>query len=163
MQDALSIIKDEHVSISSVLKGMVTHVEDALSKKREFDPFLVAAMLDYIERVPERVHHPKEDQYLFRLLRKRTNKANETLDLLEGEHQKCKGLLENMRVALKSFKNGGNIEDFAQAMNDYSRFHFVHMSKEEKLIFPLAVEFLTADDWKEIHDAFQLNMKDDLL
>jgi hemerythrin-like domain-containing protein len=163
MQDAISIIKDEHISISSVLKGLVTHVEDALDAKRDFDPFLVSAMLDYIETVPERVHHPKEDQYLFRLLRKRTDKANEALDQLEEEHQKSKVLLNDMRVALAQCKKDGDLKNFFEAMNSYSRFHFAHMRKEEKDVFPLAVEYLTAEDWHEIHEAFRLNMKVDMV
>lgn len=163
MQDAISIIKDEHVSISSVLKGMVMHVEDAVEGKRDFDPFLVSAMLDYIERVPEKVHHPKEDQYLFRLLRQRTDKANAVLEELDGEHAQCKAMLADMRDALKACKAGGDLAEFSKAMNTYSRFHFAHMRKEEKDLLPLAMEYLTDEDWVEINEAFQMNMKDDLL
>lgn len=163
MQEAISIIKDEHISISSVLKGLVTHVEDSVAGKREFDPFLVAAMLDYIERVPEKVHHPKEDQFLFRLLKKRTDKANDVLAQLEEEHQKSKGLLTNMRVELKKCKEGNDLAAFFRVMNDYSRFHFAHMRKEEKDIIPLAIEYLIEEDWEEINAAFRLNMKDDLI
>lgn len=163
MKNAISIIKDEHISISSVLKGMVTHVDDAIAEIREFDPFLVAAMLDYIERVPEKVHHPKEDQYLFRLLKKRTDKANKILAELEEEHKKSKKLLENIRLELKKCKKGNDIPAFSRAMNEYSRFHFSHMRKEEKNIIPLAMEYLTQDDWNEIDEAFRLNMKDDLI
>ncbi len=163
MQDAISIIKDEHISISSVLKGMVEHVADAQAGKREADPFLLAAMLDYVETVPERVHHPKEDQYLFRLLRKRTDAADAVLDELESEHKKTHDLLKTMRAALADFKKEGDLDKLAKAIDDYSRFHFAHMRKEEKDIIPLALEHLTAQDWQEIHAAFRLNMKDDMV
>ncbi|WP_417792836.1 hemerythrin domain-containing protein [Terasakiella pusilla] len=163
MQDAISIIKDEHISISSVLKGMVEHIEQAMAGEREADPFLLAAMLDYVETIPEKVHHPKEDQYLFRLLRKRTHAADRTLAELEEEHKKTPGLLKNMRLSLKTFKKEGDLPALENAIREYARFHFAHMRKEEKEIIPLAVEHLTAEDWHEIHAAFQLNMKNDLL
>ncbi|NVK19488.1 MAG: hemerythrin domain-containing protein [Methylocystaceae bacterium] len=163
MQDAISIIKDEHISISSVLKGMVEHVEEAMAGKRDADPFLLVAMLDYVETVPERVHHPKEDQYLFRLLRKRTNAADQVLDELEEEHKKSPALLKNMRAALSRFKTEGDLASLNTAITEYARFHFSHMRKEEKDILPLAMEHLTAEDWHEVHEAFKLNMKDDLI
>jgi len=40
-------------------------------------------MVHYIDAFPERLHHPKEDRYLFLALRKRTGEANAALDRLK--------------------------------------------------------------------------------
>ena len=48
---------------------------------------LLGAMIYYIDAFPERFHHPKEDEYLFRLLRVRHPDAAPLLDRLNIEHR----------------------------------------------------------------------------
>jgi hemerythrin-like domain-containing protein len=46
----------------------------------------LGAILHYLTRFPERLHHPAEDLYLFAPLRAKTSESGEVLDLLEQEH-----------------------------------------------------------------------------
>lgn len=161
MNSAILIIKDEHISISSVLKGLVSHVEEAKAGERTADPHLIAAMLDYIETVPEKLHHPKEDEFLFRLLRLRTELCHEILDELEAEHVQTKQLVKDMRLALAEFKKTDDIVNLASALGQYAKFHFSHMRKEEKTVIPMAEKYLTPEDWAEIDAAFAQNLERD--
>ncbi|WP_413207581.1 hemerythrin domain-containing protein [Rhodospirillum sp. A1_3_36] len=157
MNKAIAIIKDEHISISSVLKGLVSHVSDARSGNREVDPHLIGAQLDYIEAYPERLHHPKEDRYLFRKLRERTAESHAILDQLEAEHVRSRALVGEMRAHLKALRETGNLEAFARSMEDYATFHYQHMRTEERLLLPMAERCLTDEDWEEITAAFESN------
>ena len=157
MQSAIAIIKDEHRSMASVIKGMMNNVTAIRSGAMEPDVHLFAAMLDYIEAFPDRLHHPKEDEYLFRYLRQRTALSHAILDELQAEHAQGADLLGRLRDSLAKYKADQDIDAFESSLRDYADFYFMHMAKEEKQVLPMAAEHLTADDWEAIDAAFQAN------
>jgi hemerythrin-like domain-containing protein len=114
------------------------------------------AMVYYIDAFPERFHHPKEDRYLFRLLRLRCPQAGALLDRLEDEHRIGAHKIRTLEQALARYQAGGVDEFpyFAAAVDDYAEFHWKHMGAEEKEVMPLARMHLTREDWAEIDEAF---------
>ena len=119
-----------------------------------FDAF--GAMVYYIDAFPERFHHPKEDRYLFRLLRLRCPQAGALLDRLEEEHRIGAHKIRTLEQALARYQAGGDDEFpyFAAAVDDYADFHWKHMGAEEKEVLPLARTYLTKEDWDAIDEAF---------
>lgn len=157
MQQAIAIIKDEHRSMGAVLKGLQAHL-DAVREGRDKPDFpLFQAMFDYIETIPDRVHHPKEDEYLFRLLRLRSDEANVILDELEGQHDVCATLLASVRKAMMAYRETGELAGFERSLKAYAEFLWEHMRKEEEVVLPLAERHLAGEDWEAIHAAFQAN------
>lgn len=158
MHRALQIIRDEHRSLSAVLHAL-RHVtaEYAVNGTRP-DFKLLWAMLEYIGRFPERLHHPKEDEYLYRLLRQRAPDARATLDALSAEHVEGARKIVQLREVLDHLESGRvNTRDFADLARDYADFHWRHMRVEEDAILPLAERALTAPDWVNINAAFEAN------
>ena len=153
---AIRIIQDEHRSLAAVLHGMLYLVHDIRDRgaKPSFDVF--GAMIYYIDAFPERFHHPKEDQYLFRVLRIRHPDAKPLLDRLEEEHVKGADKIRTLEQALTRYRHGGAAEfsAFAAAVEDYAAFHWAHMRAEETEVLPLAQAHLSAEDWKAIDEAF---------
>ncbi len=87
MNRAIRTIYDEHRSISAVLSGLK---ELALVARRpgvQPDFAVFRAMIHYIDEFPERLHHPKEDRFLFALLEERCPQARPLIELLRAEHQ----------------------------------------------------------------------------
>ena len=123
MTAALSILKDEHRSIAAVLKGLMSHVAQARDGRVPADVHLAAAMLDYLQAYPERLHHPKEDEYLFRFLRRRTGEANAVLDQLQEQHTRGAQLLGELRRTLEACRTTGNFDAFDPALAAYAAFH----------------------------------------
>src|SRR3546814_7011148 len=117
-------------------------------------------MLDYIDRYPDRFHHPKEDQYLFRLLRLRAPDAAGLLDSLEAEHRKNIDLMSDLRCALQHFEEApgdtARLATVQTLVRQYAEFHWSHMRIEEEQVFPLAMSRLLPEDWQEI-DAARLD------
>jgi len=157
MQSAIAIIKDEHRSMASVIKGLLNNVTAIRSGDMEPDVYLFSAMFDYIEAYPDRLHHPKEDEYLFRFLRQRTELSHAILDELQEEHARGGELLDALRRALATYKQDQDLDAFETALKAYADFYWSHMAKEEKIVLPMAAEHLTADDWEVIDAAFQAN------
>jgi hemerythrin-like domain-containing protein len=158
MHRAPQIIRDEHRSLSAVLHAL-RHVTDEYAVNGTRPDFkLLWAMVDYIERFPERLHHPKEDEYLFRLLRLRAPDARATLDALSAEHVEGAGKIVRLREVLDHLEAGRvSTRDFADLAKDYADFHWRHMRVEEDAILPLAERALTASDWADINAAFEAN------
>lgn len=153
---ALSIIRNEHRALAAVMHGML-HVVHAIRDGESEPTFpLFGAMIYYIDTFPERFHHPKEDRYLFRLLRLRYPDAAPLLDRLQREHRIGAEKIRALEQTLARYKEGGAQEfpSFAVAVESYAAFHWDHMRTEESEVLPLAERFLTPEDWQEIDAAF---------
>ena len=79
---AIGIIREEHRSLAAVLHAWQHLLKTASDGNTPPDPALMRAMLRYIKAFPLALHHPKEDEYLFRRLRERTHTMNAELDEL---------------------------------------------------------------------------------
>lgn len=155
---ATEIIKGEHRSLGSVIHALQYLAREARQGGQP-DFKLIDAILDYIEEFPRRLHHPKEEDYLFRKLRARTSEANEIIEELERQHREEDEMLANLRARLADLKTKGTValEPFARLTEDYANFHWQHMKMEENQVMPLAEVQLTEEDWAEINQAFESN------
>jgi hemerythrin-like domain-containing protein len=159
MRTAIQTIRDEHRSIAAVLhalRQLAKEAEDPAVEPR-FDAF--RAMVYYIDQFPERLHHPKEDQYLFARLAARAPQTRELIEELRTEHVRGAQLIRDLEQALVGLEVGwsGGDRAFSAAVDAYCEFHWKHMRKEEEKILPLAERHLTAEDWREIDAAFAGN------
>jgi len=158
MQRALTIIKDEHRAMAAVLRGFQYLVQQIRNGQAKPDFKLMKSMLDYIEAFPDKLHHPKEDEYLYRILRERTDEVTATLDLLEHEHQQEPTWLNALRETLENYEqDASGFDAFSEEVERYVASHFSHMNKEEDVIMPVAEQVLTAEDWTSIDAAFRSN------
>jgi hemerythrin-like domain-containing protein len=154
--DAIRIIHAEHRSLAAVLQGMLYLTREIryAGAKPNFD--VLGAMNAYINAFTDRFHHPKEDRYLFRLLRVRHPSAASLLDRLEAEHKTSAEKIRALEQALAEYQRHGAAEfgGFALAVAGYAAFHYDHMRAEEAEVLPLAKIHLTPSDWEEIDAAF---------
>jgi hemerythrin-like domain-containing protein len=153
---AIRIIQDEHRSMAAVLHGMLYLVREIRDRGAAPDFAVLGAMIYYLDTVPERFHHPKEDRYLFKHLRERHAGAGTLLDRLEEEHRVGAEKIRSLEQALARYQQGGDKESaaFIAAVEAYATFHWSHMRAEEKEVLPLAEKHLTAGDWEAIDEAF---------
>ena len=160
MNKAIRIIRDEHRSISAVLNALKHLADDAYSDtavKPDFQVF--RAMIRYIDEYPERLHHPKEDAYLFERVYERAPMSHHLIDQLRGEHKAGIGLVRELERALLFFEEGWpqGAYQFRAAVDTYCQFHWSHMRKEEEELLPIAEKHLVAEDWDKIAEAFAGN------
>jgi len=156
---AIRIIQDEHRSLAAVLHGMLYLVNGIRNRGMKPDFKVLGAMVYYVDAFPERYHHPKEDRYLFALLRARCPAARTVLGKLEEEHRAGAEKIRVLEQALARYEHGGDAEfsNFAAAVDAYAAFHWDHMRCEEREVLPLAEKYLTPDDWELIDAAFSGN------
>lgn len=153
---ALDVIRAEHRSLAAVIHGLRHLVREVREHGARPDFGLLEAMLRYIDAFPERLHHPKEDRYLFRRLRDRDPASARILDELEAEHAKGARTIRELEALLVRCRSEGDagFAAFAARVDAYVAFHWEHMRKEEVEVLPAAERHLRPEDWAEIDVAF---------
>jgi len=156
---ALAIIREEHRMLGSVMLALEQVTQELLTHRIDADHALIACMLYYIEDFPERCHHPKEDETLFRLLRERTSRADAVLDELQAQHVRSAQMMAYLQRLFVHYLGGapGGLRHFADAVESYAAFLGDHMEQEENRVLPLAEKYLQPDDWLAIDTAFRAN------
>ena len=156
---ALRKILDEHRAISAVLAGLRELARIAMDPqvRPEFPVF--NAMIHYIDTFPERLHHPKEEQFLFAPLLARDREAAALVGTLSAQHEQGGRLIRELHRALLEFEISWpeRAGQFREAVERYAEFHWDHMRREERELLPLAERHLQADDWRRLDEAFAAN------
>ena len=153
----IRIIRQEHAALAAMLRSITMLLEQHRRKGTRPDFAALRAMLFYVDEFPEKRHHRKESELLFPKLRARTPISRELMDRLDNDHAWGERKVRNVEHALLAFEMLGESRRaaFETAMAQYVEFYLDHMSVEEREILPLAERVLTADDWRELDEAFQ--------
>jgi branched-chain amino acid transport system ATP-binding protein len=155
----IDIIHAEHRALASVLQALRFVVGAIRAGKLQPDFGLLSAMVDYITQLPEKVHHPKEDNYLFPRLRERSAEAAALIDALEQQHVDGYRMTVALLQALIHYQSLGaaGFAPFDALVQQYLDFNWKHLNQEEKELLPLARAALTAQDWVELDAEFSAN------
>lgn len=156
MSRALAIIRSEHRSLAAVLNGLAFLVDEIRAGRLQPDFTLLRAMLRYVEDFPEKLHHPKEEEHLFRVLRERDPRSVPVLDALSAEHRRGAELIVELEAALARWEREGEdaFAAFATGVEGYAKFHWEHMRREEDLVLPRAAATFLEQDWAAMDAAF---------
>ncbi len=153
MSDVIAQLREEHRNIAKVL-GALEHQLAIFDKGEQPDYDVLAAIADYFVGFPDRCHHPKED-LVYAKMRGRDAILAGAMTALDAEHEKISTLARRFQEAVRNVMQ--EVEVSRSAFDEVAR-HFLeeqrhHMRMEEEHFFPLALQVLTADDWKEIETA----------
>ena len=159
MKESIRIIHDEHRSMSSVLHALahLTRMAKDPAIKPEFNIF--RAVIRYIDEYPERLHHPKEDQFLFARLASVCPASRPLITRLESEHREGARLVRELERSLMMFEDNRSEgwANFADLVDVYSRFHWDHMQLEENELIPMAERHFSPQDWEIVDKGFSSN------
>lgn len=136
-----------------LIERMISQIKDALTQiesTQQVDPLLVDTAVDFIRMYADRTHHGKEEDILFRDLRKRPLSAEDqrVMDELIQEHvfgrQTTKALVE----ANTRYRNGdaSALADIADKLRTLVEFYPKHIEKEDKVFFPASRVYFTDEE-----------------
>jgi nucleotide-binding universal stress UspA family protein/hemerythrin-like domain-containing protein len=155
---AIGIIRDEHRSLAAVLHAWMHLIATARRQGTHPDSAVMRGILRYIETFPVALHHPKEDEYLFRKLRQRTSEFDAELDALERQHDRDRELVAELAEMIDREASGDlAIAELERAVMRYATFIWEHLGREEGVIMPAAERHFTEADWAEINAVFAEN------
>lgn len=159
LNSALVIIHDEHRSLAAVVHGLRYLVREMRERNAPPNFKLLWAMIFYLEEFPAKLHHPKEDAYLFARVRQRTHEADAVVAELERQHREGAQHVRELERALGHYEAGSpdGLARFSAAVEKFGAEVMKHMALEESSLIPLAKKHLTAEDWVEIGAIFSEN------
>jgi hemerythrin-like domain-containing protein len=159
MPKAIDLIRREHRDIALVIQCFATVLREVRDGKLVPDPALYEAIIDYMQNFPDRFHHPKEEDYLFKTLRQRDQAAGALLDELRAQHVAGDRSIADLRWKLEELKKDleKGFPAFDQAATAYIESQKSHMALEETKVMPAAQAALTEADWDVIGQAFADN------
>lgn len=158
MTTVCSTMKDEHRCIAVVSYGM-RMLAAGLRAGKAADVSLLDAMLTYLSEFPAKLHHPKEDTYLFAAVQRRTAVLNGTINDLLRQHIEGNAHLQELRNTLERYRTSPETESatLAAAVDSFASSQLKHIALEEQQVIPGAQQYLTQEDWQEIAAAFGRN------
>lgn len=159
MAKVLDLLRDEHRSIAAVLHGMEFLMNEMREHGAKVDLKVFWAMLYYLDAFSGRIHHPKEDEYLFKRVRACTHEADAAIGELEREHAARAESLKHLEQCLARYQEGGakELPAFAREVDRFVRAYWEHMNKEEEGVLPVAERALSQADLDAIDRAFEEN------
>ena len=156
---AIDIIHAEHRALGAVVQAFRHVLASIRSGTRQPDFVLLAALLEYITEVPDKLHHPKEDEVLFVKILEVLPQAAGLIARLQDDHVKGEQSTQHLRAALQAYEAGGaaGCAEFEALALRYIDNPWKHISLEEKELRPMAVQGLAPSDWAGIDAAFAAN------
>lgn len=161
MSNIIQILLEEHRNIDKLLLVLENELE-VFDRSEVPDYEILQAVLQYFEDYPEKFHHPKEDM-VFEKLKMRDPAAAERIGDVEAEHELETSRLRRLVEAVEEILAGREFlrQAFHDVVSDFIKHQRQHMDKEERLLFPAAVQRLRPEDWADI-DARLNDRKDPL-
>ena len=152
MPNVIAALDRDHANIAKLLELLESEIL-AIEVGKTPAYSLLQDIMYYMVQCPDRFHHPKEDLIFAQLLRRYPEARADVNDLLQ-EHISI-GLAgqEFDRILRTSDADSVDVrEQLAAAGFAYIWALREHMLKEEKKLFPLAMEVLTKEDWQRIDE-----------
>lgn len=152
---AIETIKQEHRALSQVVELLRHLLRDIAARYTDPDFHLLALALYYIDEFPGRVHHAKEDKYVFAALQRHTEQFDLLLSRLDSEHGRDRETISDLHRLLVLYHAGAPdaLENFRAAVEEYAATLYDHMRSEEGLL-AASGDHLTDAEWQAIAEAF---------
>ena len=150
MSNIIQILLDEHRNIDKLLL-VLEHELEVFDRSEEPDYEILRAVIEYFQDYPENCHHPKED-VVFEKLKLRDPAAAARIGDAEAEHKIETQRLRRLVEAVEEILAGREFlrQTFHDVVFDFIKHQRQHMDKEERLLFPAAVQRLRPEDWAAI-------------
>ncbi len=152
MSQVIAALNRDHANVAKLLDLLESEIL-AIEVGKTPDYPLLRNIMQYITQYPDRYHHPKEDLIFAQLVR-REPEIRADVETQMDEHvslgvagRKFECSLRATDVDSVDVREGLAVTGLA-----YIRALREHMLIEEGILFPIAMEVLTPEDWKLIDE-----------
>lgn len=156
----LQQLKDEHVSLREEMELFYEITEEI---QYESGPFVIQQFYELYKCVSAfaeklEAHSAREEDWLFPMMVRHLGENDRTIERMESEHEKAKQHLHDFLSEAE--KKGQTISEHdvlwitvyaVQAHATLTQ----HFANEEKVLFPLAGNILTAEEMEELNHCFR--------
>ncbi|BAL27440.1 universal stress protein [Azoarcus sp. KH32C] len=151
----MDVIRDEHRSLAAVLHAWLNLLDRKEEMDGKPDADLMRTMIQYLKTFSVSMHRPKENEYLFSRLRRRSTRYDTELSELEHQNADHQRLIGELEAAVERHLAGSApLADIREAVASCEQSTWEHMQRVEGSILPGALNHLTPEDWEGINAAF---------
>ena len=147
----------EHEAVKTTLKILKRIGEDAARTGNIENPEHLDQLLDFFITFVDKCHHSKDEEHLFPALEEvGVSREGGPVGVMLKEHQHGRDLVLKMKNAARQFESGKKeaAQKFTQHANDYVALLDFHIDKENKVLFPMANNHLSAGKLEELSKEF---------
>ena len=145
----------EHRLIEQMLNAIQRPLENA-EKTRAIDPYFVDTAVDFIRVYADRTHHGKEEDIMFRDLRKKqlSNEDRLLMDELVEDHIFSRSTTKALVEANMRYRKGNEaaLDEVVAYLKTLVEFYPKHIKKEDDIFFPASRTYFS-----DIEDQAMLN------
>lgn len=149
-QSALGILMTEHRLIDRVIADMALELEQIARGKREIDAEYLDTAVDFMRSYADRCHHGKEEDILFLELvtKELPEHVEDAMRMLVDDHLWARAKTGALVAATVRYRAGdkGAAEDITDTLSKLLHFYPIHIEKEERSFFKMAIEQFTAEE-----------------
>ena len=136
-----------------LIEKMIAIMDDEIAKMKKYrkaNPLFIEIAVDFIRMYADRTHHGKEEDILFRELKKKELSPNHSkiMEELIEEHVWARNMVGKLIDAKKEYEKG-NIEivdEIINVMSELTEFYPKHIEKEDKHFFIPVMKYFTKEE-----------------
>lgn len=155
LPEVMQCLFDEHRHF----KGLLDVMAERAGRKAELrvgDYCLLYDIVSYLHDYPDQIHHPTEDRVFTRLLERDDTHASE-VETLRSDHEnivaETEALLAQLADAIDN-PTDANEKNVRKVCGAFAAHQLEHMTFENEVLFPAAIDHLEPEDWQDIEAYF---------
>lgn len=143
---ATEVLMEEHEAVLYVL-SILEKICGQIESKKSFDHRHLSGIIDFLKIFVDKCHHGKEEDSLFAELEKAgIRKENGPIGVMLSEHTAGRGYIKQLSEAFERNLKGesGYSTKIVDAARNYTKLLVAHIEKENKVLFKMADNHLSA-------------------
>ncbi len=145
----------EHAVIVRMLH-VLSKASDRLSNEEDVDRQLFVQAVDFLKNFADKCHHTKEEKHLFvEMMAHGVSGEVGPISVLMREHQDGRAHVKKLEALSGSKMTKRTRDGLNSTSGAYVDLLSKHIEKENKVLFPMADQLLTAEDQERLEKAFE--------
>jgi len=147
----------EHRLIEKMVE-LIKNEINRIEKGKEINTGFINDATDFFRVYADRTHHGKEEDILFESLKKKKLSAEDlrVMDELAGEHVHARSRVKSLVEANNKYARGDKnvFSEILNLLKELAGLYPPHIEKEDKVFFPAAMKYYSAQELDKMLDDF---------
>ena len=153
----IGLLMREHRLIERLIKLLEKELNN-IKKTKKVNSDFIQTSVDFFRTYADRTHHGKEEDILFRELKKKkiSNDLKNTMDKLEQDHQYARKIVTNLSNENNNYIQGkpSSIKEMANNLEKLVTLYPVHIEKEDKEFFYPSMDYFIEEEQQKMLQEF---------
>ena len=153
----IGLLMREHRLIERLIKLLEKEL-DNIKKTKKVNSDFIQKSIDFFRTYADRTHHGKEEDILFRELKKKkiTNYLKNIIKRLEQDHQNARKIVTDLSNQNSNYIQGktSSIKEITNDLEKLVTLYPVHIEIEDKEFFYPSMDYLTEEEQQKMLQEF---------